>query len=209
MKKMNIFVFDTETTWFVDKKETDLNKQPYIIQFAWILWDVDLNWIFHEKKRIDVMIKPPISIPYNSSKVNNIYDIDVKDKQAIEVIIDDILYYINTPDLIVWHNIDYDTELVKIELSRLGRSYDYKPKQVFCTMNETIDYCKLPKKNENSSWYKRPKLWELHKKLFGEYFVGAHDAMVDVEATLKCFVELYKNWIVKIEKKQNNVMTLF
>jgi DNA polymerase III epsilon subunit-like protein len=34
MKEMKIFVFDTETTGFINKKETDLNKQPKIVQFA-------------------------------------------------------------------------------------------------------------------------------------------------------------------------------
>jgi DNA polymerase III epsilon subunit-like protein len=34
---MKIFVFDTETTGFINKKETDLTKQPKIIQFAGIM----------------------------------------------------------------------------------------------------------------------------------------------------------------------------
>ncbi|MDR1944682.1 MAG: hypothetical protein LBQ59_00940 [Candidatus Peribacteria bacterium] len=32
--KMKIFVFDTETTGFINKNEKDLDKQPKIIQFA-------------------------------------------------------------------------------------------------------------------------------------------------------------------------------
>jgi len=31
---VKIFVYDTETTGFIDKKEIDLDKQPHIIQFA-------------------------------------------------------------------------------------------------------------------------------------------------------------------------------
>jgi len=33
--------------------------------------------------------------------------------------------------------------------------------------------------------------------------------MVDVEATLKCFVELVNKDVIKIEKKEENVMSLF
>ena len=150
-----------------------------------------------------------MSIPYDSSGVHHIYDIDVKDKKDMSNNIDDILYYINSPDLIIWHNIEYDEGMIKLELQRLNRVHDYRPKQTFCTMNETIDYCKLPKRNENSPWYKRPKLGELHKKLFDEYFVWAHDAMVDVEATLRSFVELYKQGIVEVEEINDNVMSLF
>jgi len=31
---MKIFVFDTETTGFINKKDPDLNNQPQVIQFA-------------------------------------------------------------------------------------------------------------------------------------------------------------------------------
>lgn len=206
---MKIFVFDTETTWFINKIENNLDKQPYIIQFAWIIWEIDELWNFKEEKRVNILIKPPISIPYDSSNVHHIYDIDVKDKTNMSNNIDDILYYINEPDLIIWHNIEYDEGMIKLELQRLNRTHDYKPKQTFCTMNETINYCKLAKRNEKSPWYKRPKLWELHKKIFNEYFVWAHDAMVDVEATLKCFLELYKQEIIKVKKINDNVMSLF
>jgi hypothetical protein len=37
---MKIFVFDTETTGFIDKKIPDLSAQPYIIQFAGILGEL-------------------------------------------------------------------------------------------------------------------------------------------------------------------------
>jgi DNA polymerase-3 subunit alpha len=80
-------------------------------------------------------------------------------------------------------------------------------------MNSTIDFCKLPRKNANDNgefnWYKRPKLWELHKKLFNEYFIGAHDAMTDVEATLRCTIELNKNWLIPFQEAKHEILTLF
>ena len=206
---MKIFVFDTETTWFIDKKESDLDKQPNIIQFAGIFWDLDWNWNFSEEKRVDILVNPRKPIPFGSSEVHHIYDIDVKDSPFIEDVIDEFLSYINWADVIVGHNIEYDESMIKLELQRLNRLYDYKPKQVVCTMNETTNFCKLPKKLATSPGYKRPKLWELHKKLFDEYFIWAHDAMVDVEATLKCFVESFKKDIIKVEQKTENVMSLF
>jgi len=205
---MKIFVFDTETTWFIDKKENDLDKQPNVIQFAWIMWNI-IDWEFKEEKRVNILINPKKPIPYDSSQIHNIYDIDVKEAPYIEDVIEEILYFINTPDIIIWHNIEYDTDMIKLELKRLWLEYKFNPKQIVCTMNETINYCQLAKKNEASSWYKRPKLWELHKKVFWEYFVWAHDAMVDVEATLRCFVELVKNNEIKIKEVKEEVMSLF
>lgn len=202
---MKIFVFDTETTGFINKKENDLNKQPKIIQFAWILWELK-DWVFKETERVNFLINPKIPIPYNSSQVHHIYDIDIKDAPFMEDSIDKILYYINTPDIIIWHNIEYDQDMVKLELKRLNREFEYKPKQVICTMKNSVDFCAI---QWNWERFKYPKLWELHKKLFDEFFVGAHDALVDVEATLKCFIELVKNWTIKIEKPNEEVMSLF
>jgi fido (protein-threonine AMPylation protein) len=76
-------------------------------------------------------------------------------------------------------------------------------------MNTSIDFCKLPKRDEKAKWFKRPKLWELHKILFDTYFSWAHDALVDVEATLKSFIALVNNGTISVEKKEENVMTLF
>jgi len=206
---MKIFVFDTETTWFINKKETDLDKQPHIIQFAWIFWEIDKDWNFTEEKRVDILVNPKMPIPFWSSEVHHIYDIDVKDAPYIEDVIDDFLSYINWADVIVWHNIEYDEDMIKLELKRLGKEFEYHPKQVICTMNETINFCKLPKKLASSSWYKRPKLGELHKKLFDKYFVWAHDAMTDVEATLNCFIELVKIWEIELKETKQEVISLF
>ena len=206
---MKIFVFDTETTWFISKKETDLDKQPHIIQFAGIFWEMEDDWEFTEEKRVDILVNPKMPIPFGSSEIHHIYDIDIKNAPYIEEVIDEFLSYINDADVIIGHNIEYDESMIKLELQRLNRVHDYRPKQIVCTMNETINFCKLPKKMSTSPWFKRPKLWELHKKLFEKYFIWAHDAMVDVEATLKCFVESYKRDIIKIEQKTENVMSLF
>ncbi len=202
---MKIFVFDTETTWFINKNEKDLNLQPKVIQFAWILWDLN-NWIFKEEKRIDILINPWIPIPYASSQVHHIYDIDVKNSPKIEMVMDDIIDLINTPDIIIGHNIEYDEDMIKLELRRLEREHEYNPKSVICTMKHSVDFCAI---EWNGNRFKYPKLWELHKKIFDEYFIWAHDALTDVEATLRCFIELVQKWVITIEKKENNLMSLF
>lgn len=203
---MRILVFDTETTGFINKKEiNDLDKQPYIVQFAWIVGEI-VGWKFIEEKRINTLIKPKIDIPYASSQVHHIYDVDVKDSNSIEQEIDWFIDLINWVDIIVWHNIEYDEDMIKLELRRLEKLYKYNPKQVICTMKTTVDFCSLQWKWER---LKYAKLGELYKKLFDEYFIWAHDAMVDVEATVKCFTELVNRWVISIENKEDTVMSLF
>lgn len=202
---MKIFVFDTETTWFINKKELNLDNQPHIIQLAWIYGEI-INGEFKEIKRINEFVKPPIPIPFWASQVHHIYDVDIKDSQKIDTQIEEFVSYINNSDYAIWHNIEYDESMIKLELKRLWKDYLYKPKNIYCTMKETTDYCQL---KWNSERYKYPKLWELYKKLFWEYFLWAHDAIVDVEATLKCFIELYKKDMVNKSFKKEEIMSLF
>ncbi len=202
---MKILVFDTETTGFINKKEIDLEKQPRIVQFAWIFWELE-DEKFTLEKEIDILINPKISIPYQSSEVHHIYDIDVKKSPYIDDVIDDIMLYINTADVVVWHNIEYDEDMIKLELRRLDRLYKYMPKQTMCTMKTTVNFCAI---QWNWKRFKYPKLWELHKKLFWEYFIWAHDALTDVKATLKCFLDLNRQWVIKIKKQEDNKMSLF
>ncbi|MBW7954401.1 3'-5' exonuclease [Candidatus Gracilibacteria bacterium] len=202
---MKIFVFDTETTGFINKKDTSLDVQPHIVQFAGIYGELN-NGKWTEIKRINQFINPKIPIPYDASLVHHIYDIDVKNSPIIKDFIKQFLEIINLVDVVVGHNIEYDEDILKIELKRLGLEFLYKPKQVFCTMKTTVDFCAL---KGNGERFKYPKLGELYKKLFGEYFIGAHDAIVDVEATLKVFLELYNKKIINIESKKQEILSLF
>jgi hypothetical protein len=69
-------------------------------------------------------------------------------------------------------------------------------KETICTMKETTAYCALPNKWPNS--FKWPKLTELHQKLFGFAFDGAHDAMTDITYLKKCFFELLDREIIRL-----------
>lgn len=202
---MKILVYDTETTWFMNKKEIDnLDAQPYMVQFAGIMWEIDADWNFTELKRINELVKPKIPIPYGSSQVHHIYDIDVKDKPQIEDKIDELVWYLNEADFVIGHNVEYDDFIMTTELKRVNKHWAYKAKNTFCTMKSTVDFVAV---RWNGERFKYPKLWELHKKLFWEYFMWAHDAMVDVEATVRCVQELVKIGQISLEPKEE--LTLF
>lgn len=202
---MKILVFDTETTGFLNKKNPNLDAQPYIVQFAGILWELE-NWEYKELERKNIMIKPPISIPYGASQVHHIYDIDVKDAPVMSQQITEIMDFLAKADAIIGHNIEYDEDMIKLELKRLEKLHLYAPDQVICTMKWTVDFCAL---QGNGLRFKYPKLWELYKKLFWEYFVWAHDAMVDVEATQQCFLELEKQGVLWLTNNTKQIMSLF
>lgn len=163
---MRITVFDTETTGF-PVREGRLDQQPYIVQFASITGEIDDAGIYQEISRENIIIKPPISIPFGASQVHGLYDRDVEDKNPLSHHIDLILKVLHSADIVAGHNVEYDEEVLGYELERLGRKGEYAPAKSLCTMRSSTDYCKLQGRGFS---YKPPKLAELHKFLFGEFF---------------------------------------
>ncbi len=202
---MKILVFDTETTGFINKKNPSLDAQPYIIQFAGILWELE-NWVFTEISRKDILINPGISIPYGASQVHHIYDIDVQNAPKMIEVIDEITSFLAQADVIIWHNIEYDEDMLNLELRRYQKQHQYQPEQVICTMKSTVDFCQL---QGNGARFKYPKLGELYKKLFWEYFIWAHDAMTDVDATLRALLELIDKKVIVLQNNKDEVLSLF
>lgn len=200
---MRAFVFDTETTGF-PVKDGALSEQPHIVQFAGILGEISQEKGFEEIERINVLVRPKISIPFGASQVHGIYDADVADAPYVEAVIDSFLKYLNTTDVVVGHNVEYDETVLRYELARMGRPGDYQPISSCCTMRSSTDHCKLQGRGFS---FKPPRLNELYKHLFGEWFEGAHDAMVDVESTARAFGELVKRGVIVLEEKKE--MRLF
>ena len=200
---MKVIVFDTETTGF-PVRDGKLEQQPYIVQFAAIEGEIDDDKNYTETGRYNILIRPRINIPFSASQVHGIYDKDVENAPYIEEEIDTIMRLLNGADIVVGHNVSYDEEIIGYELERIGRAGEYTPAQVICTMKGSTEYCKLQGRGFS---YKPPKLAELHKFLFEEWFEGAHDAMIDVEATMRSFIELVKRDVIQLET--NNIMRLF
>lgn len=200
---MKICVFDTETTGFPVKEGT-LDQQPYVVQFAAIIGELDENNNYQEVERHNFLIRPRTSIPFSASQVHGIYDQDVENEPYMEDRMDMIMKILNGADIVAGHNVSYDEEVLNYELDRLGRTGDYTPAQVICTMKSSTDYCKLQGRGFS---FKPPKLAELHRFLFDEWFEGAHDAMVDVEATMRSLIELIRRGVIEVE--QTTVMRLF
>jgi DNA polymerase III epsilon subunit-like protein len=163
---MKVCVWDTETTGFPVRGGT-LDQQPHIVQFAAIIGELAQDGSYTEIERYNILIRPKISIPFGASQVHGIYDRDVADKDYIEGSINLILKVLNGSDIVAGHNVSYDEEVLNYELERMKRPGEYTPSNSLCTMKGSTEYCKLQGRGFS---YKPPKLAELHKFLFDEWF---------------------------------------
>ncbi len=190
-KPFKIFVFDTETT---GTKPTDR-----IVQFSGIFGSI-VDWVFYEERVIDQYINPQIPIPEGASNVHWVTDALAQQFEPIEANIKEFVAYYLKADLIIGHNIKFDIEKLKYELSRLKLNYNLMQVPIYDTMHKATDVVKI---DNGRWWYKRPKLTATYKFLFGEDFEDAHNSLADVKATLKCYFKL-SNVLNSNDNKEND-----
>jgi len=187
-KEMNfesdIIIVDTETTGLLKPIPTKIEKQP----FATEIYAVRLSPDFKFVSEIDTLIKPPIPISEEITKITGISDETVKDAPSFFQIYDELYDLFEGCRYVVGQNIEFDIGILDYELSRhnFERKFPW-PKHHICTIESSYHY-----KN------KRLKLSDLHELLLGKGFAGAHRAKTDVMATVRCFIELYKRGEIKI-----------
>jgi DNA polymerase III epsilon subunit-like protein len=204
---MKILVFDTETTGKIDKYAdlSETEKQPYIVQFSYVMYDTDKNNLLMN----DNIIKIPKDIVIPDECIN-IHGITQEKCQKEGIILYKVLsnFFVNVKqaDYMIGHNLEFDVKMLIIEFHRLkeesgddeayDRIIDYfeKGKQFsskcFCTMKNTADICKLENPNKKSKEYKYPRLGELHKHLFSYEPKNLHNSLFDVIITLRCFYKM-------------------
>ncbi len=193
-KRGDLFLFfDTETTGVplnYKAPSSDTQNWPRLVQLAWILTDEEGNRIHMG----NLIVKPDgFVIPVDATKVHGITTQRAKEEGVpLAEAIDQFKADLDVATLIVGHNIEFDKKIVGAEMIRLGMKDELEKKKSYCTMQTSIDFCKIPGKYG----YKYPKLQELYRKLFSKDFEDAHNALSDIEATEKCFWELRKRQLI-------------
>ncbi len=192
-------IFDTETTGLPkDFKApvSDTENWPRMVQLAWQLHDKNGKLV----KAANHIIKPDgFTIPYNSEKIHGISTQRALDEgKDLRLVLDEFLESLSQAEFIVGQNVTFDINVLGCEFYRNDIENNIAELEVLDTMNESVNYCAIPGGRGGS--FKFPTLSELHKKLFGEAFDGAHNAAADVEATARCFFELLLLKVIPQEK---------
>lgn len=178
LNELVISVFDTETTGLVKPIPTDIQFQPFITELYACKMDGNFNFI----SEIDTLIKPPIPITPEITKITGISDDTVKNALPFYSKYDEFYDFFHDVDILVGQNVMFDVNVLHYELMRhdLDKKFCW-PKRHVCTIEGSYHY-----KN------KRMGLSVLHEFLFGETFKNAHRAKGDVMATTRCFIEMVK-----------------
>ena len=185
--------FDTETTGLPKNWRapvSDLDNWPRLIQLAFLLYDRDGTRI----NSGDYIIKPEgFIIPSECIKVHGITtERVIKEGKSLKSLLIEFYSIIEEADTLVAHNMSFDEKIVGAEFLRISFPNILDLKRKICNMESTINFCAIP----GQYGYKRPKLSELHQKLFNTGFEEQHNAAIDIQATARCFWELRK--LVKI-----------
>lgn len=192
-----ILFFDTETTgkakdW--NASLDNLDNWPRLVQLGFLLYDYNGN----ELGKGNYLIRPNgFTIPNEATAVHGITtEMATKNGLPLELVNRIFYYLLKFSDCLVAHNFQYDAAVVGAEFIRGTIPNILQQKRTICTMQASMDVCKLPGKYGDYKW---PSLKELHTHLFGHEFEGAHDAFSDIQATAKCFWELKSRGVIELQ----------
>lgn len=160
-------IFDTETTGlpaFSDR--VPLENQPYVVEFAALKIRPDgIKTIYNS------LINPGVQIPENVIKIHGITNDSVANSPDFEAFLPTLVDAFSDVDLVIAHNIQFDRQMLNIELKRAGCNWIHTPAHWFCTAEAFRD-----------ATNKRMKLIELYQHAFGVPLNQTHRALDDVSA---------------------------
>jgi DNA polymerase-3 subunit epsilon len=189
-----ILAFDTETTGLpLWHEPSDHRDQPHLIQFAGVVLDDEGN----EVDSLSTLVRPGPGA--------------VMDEKAFEAhgitLVQALTGGCDPLEVLAWfgaqaaratqlvgHNVSFDIRLMRIHAVRFTGVKWEAPCPSFCTMKRSQAIVNLPPTERMKAagrWGpKPPKLSECIKHFFGEELEGAHDALVDVRASVRVYQHL-------------------
>lgn len=197
-----ILAFDTETTGLPQwKLPSDDPCQPHVIQFAGLVLDNDGD-------EVDCLstIARPARNAVMSPEAFNAHGITLERANSEGISPFDVIDWfgaaIKKVDLVVGHNVSFDVRLMRIMSARWTNEKWDCPHPLFCTMKRSQAIVNLPPTERmmavGRTNPKPPKLGEAYEHFFGEPLEGAHDALIDVRASVRVFNHLVKELGVRI-----------
>lgn len=176
---------DTETSglpkkW--NKKYTDSDNWPYVLQLAWIIYDEEQNEVRRTNKYI---YEPLIPISPASEQIHGLTPLFLmkhgeKKKEVLRKLSHDIKKY---KPQIVGHFLSFDLQVLAAEFYRSNLPFPFGGLKYFCTLLHSKRYVRNPH-------MVHLPLSLLHESLFQSTPESIHNAEKDAEITAKCYFEM-------------------
>ena len=193
---MKALIFDTETTGMVQfRKPPEDPSQPDLIQLGMLLVDT-VDWKPRARNSLLVQLAEGVRIEPAAKEAHGISEEDCA-RYGVAPIVACSLFNqaCLQADIIVAHNLSFDSSIMKTALHRIGnKPHRMDGRQLVCTKEASTDVLKLPGKYG----YKWPTLAEAYRHYTGDEIEGAHDALVDTEACLQVFRGLVQEGVVDL-----------
>jgi len=164
---MILAIFDTETTGLTLPTCADLSAQPHIIE----LGAIKIDFTGNKLGELSQLIKPPVEIIPKITKITGIKNEDVAEAPSFLEFLPKLKSFFEGVEVLVCHNVVFDSLMLRIELERCG-CFDFPtPPQSICTVQE---YQHL--------FGRRPSLKMLYEKIIGKSLQQTHRALDDAKA---------------------------
>lgn len=188
---MKILVFDTESTGLPIEEKDPFHYPEYwprLVQLAWVLYDDDTLLEEHSY----IIAPEGFTIPKSAVEIHGITNERAKEEgRPLPEVLTKFSDVLGQAEVIVGHNVSFDRSVITAEFARAKQNAPILGLPFHCTMKTTTDICKIPAKVRGRE-FKWPTLTELHTHLFTEPFEDTHDALADVRACARCYLELKK-----------------
>ena len=120
----------------------------------------------------NVLVNPTINIPESATEIHGISNDDVKDSPTFKQISKSLFEWLTDCDLAGYNSDNFDVPLLIEEFNRVNIEF---PKETVCF----VDVLKVERQVCSH------KLEETYKRYTGKALDGAHDALVDIRATIE------------------------
>ena len=198
---MKILVFDTETTGLpkYGAKLPNTQLYPYIVQFSWLVYDDSTMKITNINNHL-VMLPEGMDIPQESTNIHGISTEQMRQSgENINLVLETFHKAVQESQVIVAHNIKFDDDIVQCECIRnkmVNFMVEYPAKIKYCTMTYGKNITKIERPSKytaGATYFKPPKLFELHKHYFNTVPNNLHNSLVDVFVCFRCFYVMMYN----------------
>ena len=204
-KTTKVLVFDVETSGLLpkNKEEAKIEEYPYILQISFVVFDTN-GWKITKTANTYINVPQSVEITKKITELTGITrelcDKGIQIQRALREFAKEYMEC----DIIVAHNINFDRQMIKIEIERnkeflepntrilFDRDFEKQNNKFnYCTMYGGKNLCKIEMTDsKGEKYFKCPKLVELYEHLFEMVPGNLHNSLIDTFICLRCFVKM-------------------